>query len=401
MPEALVSIISSVFVFEISWRRAGMAKIFRYSFIRKTIRPRRDTRQKEEQNGWEKERMRIMKKRLTALLLTVVFTMVFAAGCGSDSSSSSNNNDSAQEQTSVDATKDEGAVLRIGAQPYPLYSNVYVAYRLGYLQEEFDAIGASFEWNSFQSGPLVNEAVAAGEADMGFMADLPAIIAKSTGQDIEIVSNVAYGEKGLAVLVKSDSDIQSVADLKGKKVAYATGSYAQHLLALLLDNEGLSLDDVESINLAAGDQPAALTGGEVDAIVIWEQYISMLTSDGSAKVLADGTGVKRGNMINYFVSDYAKEHPLVVQAYIKALDRADAFIEEDPEAAAEAIADDFGVDADLMVQILGNFTFTTELTEDDIAEIGKVKDFSLEAGIIQNDFDINDFINTEYLDAIQ
>lgn len=348
-----------------------------------------------------------MKKKLLSLMLTVALGVVTLAGCGSDKSSSNNSSsnsssvDSTQDSTDHANGKDEGAVLRIGAQPYPLYSSVYVAYELGYLQEEFDAIGASFEWNEFASGPLVNEAVAAGEADMGFMADLPAIIAKATGQDIEVVSNVAYGEKGLAVLVKADSDISSVAELKGKKVAYATGSYAQHLLALLLDKEGLSLEDVESINLAAADQPAALANGEVDALVIWEQYISMLTTDGTAKVLADGTGVKKGNMINYFVSDYAKEHPIVVQAYIKALNRADELIESDPDQAAEAIAEDFGVDKDLMLKILANFTYTTELTEDDINEITSVKDFSLNAGIIQQDFDINDFINTAYLEGIE
>lgn len=325
-----------------------------------------------------------MKKRL--------FTTLFAAVLGITTLAGS---------AAVSAATDDGAVLRIAAQPYPLYSNVYVAYELGYLDEEFEAIGAEYEWTEFQSGPLVNEAVAAGEADLGFMADLPAIIAKSTGQEIEVISNVAYGEKGLAVLVAEDSDISSVADLEGKKIAYATGSYAQHLLALLLDNEDLSLDDVESINLAAADQPSALAAGEVDALVIWEQYISKLTSEGIAKVLADGTGIKKGNMITYAVSEYAGEHPLVIQAYIKALNRADELIESDPEAAAEAIAEDFGVDKELMVQIFGNFTFTTELTQDDIDEITAVKDFSLEAGIIRNDFDIDSFINTEYLDTLE
>lgn len=346
-----------------------------------------------------------MKKRIISLLLAGILGAMALTGCGSGETATE---ETGKEESTTDETadsssdeKDEGAVLKIGAQPYPLYSSVYVAYELGYLQEEFDAIGASFEWNEFASGPLVNEAVAAGEADMGFMADLPAIISKSTGQEIEVVSNVAYGEKGLAVLVAADSDIKSVADLKGKKVAYATGSYAQHLLALLLDNEGLTLDDVQSINLGAADQTGALASGEVDAIVIWEQYISMLTSDGTAKVLADGTGVKKGNMITYFVSDYAEEHPLVVEAYIKALNRADELIASDPEKAAEAIAEDFGVDEELMLQILGNFTYTTELSEEDIAEIEKVKDFSLDAGIIEQDFDINDFINTEYLDAVE
>lgn len=343
-----------------------------------------------------------MKKRIWSVIFIFALTAVLAAGCGASSSKTKGvSQDTDSTESSAKSEAADSSVLRIGAQPYPLYIPVYAAKELGYLDEEFDAIGASYEWKEFQSGPLVNEAVAAGEADMGFMADLPAVIAKASGQEIEIVSNVAYGEKGLAVLIKPDSDIKSVADLKGKKVAYAAGSYAQHLLALLLDKEGLSLNDVESVNLGAGDQPAALAGGEVDAIVIWEQYISKLTSDGTAKVLADGTGVKRGNMITYFVTDYAEKHPLIVEAYIKALNKANKELSAHPDICAEAIAEDFGVDVEVMKLIIGNFTYLTELTEEDIAEITKVKDFSLDAGLIRNDVDMDSFINLEYLEAVQ
>ena len=345
---------------------------------------------------YKRERVFIMKRFLKAFAAVVALgiSAVMLTACGSSSSSSSEN--STGQSGSSDTSS--STVLRIAAQPFPLYTPVFVAYDLGYLDEEFEKVGAEFTWQLFNSGPLVNEAVAAGEADMGFMADLPAIIAKSTGQPIEIVSNVAYGEKGLAVLVQADSDIKSVAELKGKKVAYATGSYAQHLLALLLSNEGLSLDDVETINLGAGDSPAALAAGEVDAIVIWEQFISKLTSDGTAKVLADGTGVKKGNMITYFVSDYADAHPEVVKAYITALNRADEYIQNDPKAAAELVAADFSIDSELMEQIIPKFTYKTALDADDIAEITKVKDFSLDAGIISNDVDMDSFINTSYLD---
>lgn len=324
-------------------------------------------------------------KKILYLILSAVLAMTVLSGCGDIKSG-----DNEQSNT----------VLRIAAQPYPLYTPVYVAYRLGYLDEELSKVGASYEWKSFKSGPLVNEAVAAGEADLGFMADLPAIIAKSNGLPIEVISNVAYGEKGLAVLVKKDSDIESVADLKNKKVAYATGSYAQHLLALLLSNEGLSLNDVQSVNLGAGDQPAALQSGEVDAIVIWEQYISQLTSDGTARVLADGTGVKKGNMVTYALSDYADQNSDVIEAYIKALNRADELINKDPEQAAEAVAEDFGVSKDLMLKIIPNFTYTTEFTDEDISEITKVKDFSLDAEIIKNDVDIQSFINKEFLNSV-
>ncbi len=343
--------------------------------------------------------MRIFNKKIgkkaISLALVAGLVAVFATGCTKEKAESSD------KEVSAEAKTESSSTLRIAAQPYPLYSSIWVAYEKGYLREELDAVNTDFTWTQFQSGPLVNEAVAAGEADLGYMADLPAIIAKSSGQDIEIVSNVAYGEKGLAVLVKPDSKIKSVKDLKGKKVAYATGSYAQHLLALLLDNEGLSLNDIESINLGAGDQPAALSGGDVDAIVIWEQYISKLTSEGQAKVLADGTGIKKGNMVTYAVSSYAEKNPKVIEAYIKALDKADKFIESNPSEAAELIAKDFGIDASLMEKILKNFTFTTDLTDDDIAEITKVKDFSLNSKIITNDVDIDSFINKTYLEAVK
>lgn len=331
-------------------------------------------------------------KHAFAILLCVTLILVALTGCQTDISS--------EKQTESAATADAGTVLRIGAQPFPLYSSVYVAKELGYLDEELNAVGASYEWTEFNSGPLVNEAVAAKTQDIGFMADMPAIIAKSSGQDIQIISNVAYGEEALALLVAADSEISSVQDLAGKKVAYVTGSYAQHLLALLLDEAGLTFDDIQPVNLPASDQPSALEGGQVDAIVVWEQYISLLESDGVGKVIADGTGLKRGNMVTYAVADYAEAHPEVIEAYIVACRRASEYIAENPSGAAEAIAEDFGVSVDIMEKILEKFSFDPNLSDADIEEITKVKDYILEEGIIENDIDMDSFINTEYLEAV-
>ncbi|WP_223852438.1 aliphatic sulfonate ABC transporter substrate-binding protein [Bifidobacterium tissieri] len=296
------------------------------------------------------------------------------------------------------ALRDNGSgttTLRIAAQPYPLYSDVWVAHELGYLKDELGKADASYTWDSFKSGPLVNEAMASGNEDIGYAADLPAIIAKSTGQNVTIVSNVAYGEKALAIMVPTDSPITSVADLKGKKVGYATGSYAQHLLALRLAEQGLTLDDVQTANLSAEDQVAAIQSHGVDAIVIWEQYITKLESEGTAKVLVDGTGVKRGNMVSYATADYAKQHPDVIRAYNRAVQRGADLIAKDPDKASAAVAKDFGVDAAMLKRIWTHLTFTTELKQDDIDAITQVSDFAWRNGILKSQVDVNALIDTK------
>ncbi|HWQ79582.1 MAG TPA: aliphatic sulfonate ABC transporter substrate-binding protein, partial [Anaerovoracaceae bacterium] len=337
--------------------------------------------------------------KVLALILVAVLCLSALTACQSAGSPDSSSDPVDTASNPDTATKDEGAVLRIGAQPFPLYSSIYAAKELGFLQEEFGAIGAEFVWTEFNSGPLVNEAVAAGTQDIGFMADQPAIVAKSSGQPIQIISNVAYGEKALALLVPKDSPATKIEDLKGKKVALVVGSYAQHLLVLLLEKAGLTVDDIELVNLPASDQPAALTTGQVDAIVIWEQYISQLESDGVAKVIADGTGIKKGNMVTYAVKDYAEAHPLVIQAYIKASQRASDYIKSNPKEAAAAIAKNFNVTPELMEEILKKFSFDPVLSDGDIAEITKVKDYLLKAKIIENDIDMSEFINTAYSEA--
>ena len=328
-----------------------------------------------------------MKKRLLGITLALILAAGLISGCGGSSSAGESTGSAGGEQK----------VLRLGAQTYPLYSSIDLAHELGYIEEELNKVGAKEEWTNYDSGPLVNEAVAAGEADVGFMADLPAINARSTGQDIQVVSNVATGERSLAVLVPADSDITDISQLKGKKIAYATGSYAQHLLALVLDQAGLTFDDVESVNLGAADSPAAMENGQVDAIVIWEQFITKLTTEGKAKVLIDGTGIKKSNMVIYAVKDYAQANPEVIEAFIKAADRGAQYIKENPDDAAAKLAPVYNVTKDQMKTIFGNFEFTVSLTDDDIAEITKVADYAYDAGIIQNQVKADEFINTDYL----
>ncbi|MDQ0204497.1 aliphatic sulfonate ABC transporter substrate-binding protein [Pectinatus haikarae] len=323
------------------------------------------------------------------VILLFVLATLLVAGCGLNSEEGSGSSSADKANSSN--------VLRIGAQPYPLYASIYVAKEKGYLDEELKKVGATYEWTDFKSGPLVNEAVASGHDDIGFMADMPAILAKSSGQDIQIIADVAYGEKALALLAGPGSDIVSAGQLKGKKVAYGKGTYAQHLLALLLEKENLTFNDIQSVNIPAGDIPAALESGQIDAAVIWEPFISQLVASGKAKVIADGTGIKRGNLVTYAVKKYAEENPQIIAAYIKACQRASDYIKSNPKEAAELIAKDMKVDPLILEDTFKNLHYDQALTTEDVNEIKKVKDYLLQQKLIQNDIDMDSFINLEYL----
>lgn len=358
-----------------------------------------------------------MKKKIVSVILTAVLGTTLLTGCGGTGAADTSSADSAQSEdtetsgavekegetgTDSAAERDEGAVLRIAGQSSDiLFAPIAIADEKGYLEEELAAIGATYEWSTFESGPAANEAVAAGEADISYMADLPAIVAKSSGMNLELIAGLGLGEKTTAVLVPKDSDIKSVADLKGKTIGYLFGTYNQHLLALLLEQEGLTLDDVESINLTNQDHETALLNGDIDASVTCDPNLTKFKNDDTVTVLADGQGIKRSNMVVYSDADYAAAHPLVIQALIKALDRAVDYIENNKEEAVNLIAERSGQDPANIEEIIEGMIYTTDLTQDDIDEIEKVKNFSLDNEIITNDFDINDFINTTYLEAVR
>ena len=259
-------------------------------------------------------------------------------------------------------------------------------------------MGVTYTWNVFANGPLVNEAVRGGSIDLGMMADLPAIIARSVGLDIVIFSNFGIGEKALALIVPTNSPIQSVADIKGKKIAYGKGTYAQHLLALLVNNSGLTNADFEHVNLAAGDIPNAIRAGQVDGAVVWEQFISQLVVPGEARVIADGTGIKLGNNISYIKRDFANAHPEALVAYIKAVERGADYINNNNAQAAELLSSTFKVSPEILRVVLSHFESYAKFLPRDIAEIEKVKNYVLNEKIITNDVDISSLITTEYIE---
>ena len=207
--------------------------------------------------------------------------------------------------TTVGATADE---LRIATQPAPHYAPLFVAKHKGWIDEELAKVkpGIQVKWAVFAAGPPIDESFAAGQQDIGFVGDTPALIGKSVGIDTRVIALAAFGPRSLAVVIGANAPFKSAADLKGKKVAVTKGSYAQHLLALVLQGGGLTFSDVELVNLPNADVIPAIIAGTIDAGAVWEPVISRFEAQNAIRVLADGTGIKKGVLVIFSTSDFLK-----------------------------------------------------------------------------------------------
>ena len=295
--------------------------------------------------------------------------------------------------TIVSGQATQAAEIRFATQPIPHYAPIFVAKHKGFIEEELAKIGekSDLKWTSFAAGPPINESFAAGQQDFGFLGDVPAIIGKSAGINTKIIALTSSGPSTLAVVVPSKSAIKSPKDLKGKKIAVVKGSYAHHLLLLVLQKGGLTANDIELINLSQADIVTAIVNGNIDAAAVLEPLVTKLTTQGSVHVLADGTGIKKGILVIIATNDFITKNRAKTKAVLKAYQRGAAFIKAHPQDAAQLIAADVNLTPDLLLTVFKKFDYNPAIEAEDIVEIKKSELFLKSNGLIKSDVNIDTF----------
>ena len=133
-------------------------------------------------------------------------------------------------------------VLRIGFQKY---GKLVLLKSKGTLEDKLKAAGYKVVWTEFPSGPPLLEALNVGAIDFGNTGEAPPIFAQAAGAPIQYVAYEPPAPKGEAILVPKDSKLNSVADLKGKKVALNKGSNVHYLLLKALEKAGVKYSEIE------------------------------------------------------------------------------------------------------------------------------------------------------------
>jgi sulfonate transport system substrate-binding protein len=278
-----------------------------------------------------------------------------------------------------------------------------IVHAKGLLEEEFRKDGIKVEWSLFKgAGPAVNESFANDLLDFALLGDVAFIINKSGGLKTRLIAGGAPAGNSY-IAVPSDSSITSVAQLKGKKVAIFKGTVYSLVFARIVARYGLTEKDFKVYNLDPASAAAALKSKDIDAGLFGSDVFT-LTTQGVGKII-DST---RDDKTSKFASGvlvtekFAAEYPDIAKRVVKVWLQAAKWGSGNRDAAFQvwtksgiplsAFKQDYGTTPgkQILSPIFDEF-YVTHLKD-------AVK-ASKEKGIIRKPFDVDQFIDSRYLDA--
>lgn len=235
--------------------------------------------------------------------------------------------------------------VNYGVQPATM--PIYIAKAIGLLEPIEKKHNIRVVFRSFASGAPENQAMAAGELQMASAGMGPAVIAAARLPATLVAITIL---EQTAIIVPSDSTVKSVADLKGKKVAFpGEGTQQYPLLLKALADAGLKVSDIQLFKTDGSQVPTLLQNKSVDAGITWDPHVSNALAAGHSKVLVKAEKIlpiMQGHYVGngeYVHNDFLKRRPEVVQDLITANVRAIDFILKDPKAAAKLWSKEIGV----------------------------------------------------------
>jgi sulfonate transport system substrate-binding protein len=237
------------------------------------------------------------------------------------------------------------AVVRFGVQPST--QPPYIAREAGFFKEVEAKFNTKIEFVAFPFGGPQNNAFAAGELEFSQAGMAPCAVAMQRAKGKLLLINIL---EQTAIIARPD--INSVADLKGKKVATpGKGSQQYPLMLLALDTAGVKHDDVELIRMDAVNMATALGQKEIAAYIAWDPHTTKAVVGGQGKVLVRVETLmplKAGHYLGEGVvvrEDVPQKYPELTKAVVQALVKANAFIVDRPDEAVKMWSKALGLDA--------------------------------------------------------
>jgi sulfonate transport system substrate-binding protein len=248
-------------------------------------------------------------------------------------------------------------------------------------------------WHEFSSGLPLLEALNVGNVDISAdVADTVPIFAQAAQAKLTYFAEEAPSPSAQAIVVRKDSPLQQLADLKGKKVAVTKAAGSHYLLIAALNKAGLKFSDIEPAYLSPADGRAAFENNKVDAWVTWEPFLSGVQRQLPTRTLADGTGLASYKRYYLTSNTYAKEHPQVLKLVYEQLHKAGAWVKHNPRDAAQVLGPLWGnLDVETVETANAHRSYQVQpVKADQLGEQQKIADAFFAEGLLPKAVDAKD-----------
>jgi sulfonate transport system substrate-binding protein len=215
----------------------------------------------------------------------------------------------------------------------------------GSLEAALDQRGVHITWaGPFAASAPAVEALNAGAVDLSGGSSTSFVASRAAGAKIVMFAYQSQSAGNEGIVVRADSALRTLADLKGHTVAVNRGGTGEYLLVRALNKAGVPAETVNRAYLPPPDSSVALSGGHVDAWATWDPFLSVVLENRSARFLVDGAEAGSENAIVFFVSeDFLKAHRAVVAAVFDVLRAENAWARTHKLKAGEIWSAELGL----------------------------------------------------------
>lgn len=316
-------------------------------------------------------------KKLLGLIGMIGLTFLLGA-CGA------NDNTSNTTETSQSANGNEPVTLILGVMPATDNIPLIIAHEKGFDVKH----GVKLDLQTFRSAQERDAAFAAGAID-GLSTDLVGVaISRNSGSDLMITSTTF----GTFNLITGNDSVQTVADLKGKDVIVSKNTGAEYAIAMMLKDAGLSMDDINILEVAA--VPArleALKNGQAAAAILPEPFATMAQAEG-LRMLSSTEKIGINPFVMAFPKATIEQKAVAIRGMYEAYNEAVAYIQSHDKADfIQFFIDDVGFPETLKDQI--QVPAYTKATQASDADIQSAFTWAKSAGLLEKELTPQDVLS--------
>lgn len=287
--------------------------------------------------------------------------------------------------------------VTIAVSTLPHASLHYVAYAKNYFADE----GLDITFRKYPYGKPAFDAMISGESDFAASAETPVMFATMKGAEILIVAQTMSSVKDIAIVARRKSGIGSPSDLKGKKIGFPAGTSAEYFLDVFLTVHAIPVETVKTVPMKPDDMDDALKTGRVDAVAIWNPYLSIFVKQYGKDVALffDETIYVETHLVTGKKA-FVSAHPETVKKILRALLKAEDFVRKNQAESIDIVVEGIKADKEALKDYWQAYQFVVNLDQSLLLNLESQGRWAIRNRLSDRK-EIPNFLDLFYLDALK